>query len=224
MNAQVRIGMVDSGCSPAQAAHVVASAAFSVEHGQPQRTPMQADSLGHGSRVAAILLHFAPQAELVVAQVFRERLTTSAAAVAAAIDWLVSCEVAVINLSLGLREPRALLAEACARALQAGVVLCAATPARGAPVYPAAFPGVLRVTGDARCARAEIAALAADHADFGAHVLPLDEQQTGAGASMACAHLSGQIARHFGGGGNAAALPGWLQSQARYHGIEQLRR
>lgn len=220
----VRIGIVDSGCAERLHGHVHASAAFALDGEAVGRTALQADLLGHGSRIADILLHFAPQAELVVAQVFRERATTSALALAAAIDWLLECEVPLINLSLGLRAPRAVLAEACARAHAAGVVLCAATPAHGAPVYPAAFPDVIRVTGDARCARAEIAALEAAHADFGAHVLPLDGEASAAGASMACAHVAGRIARHFGDGGSRASLRGWLRANARYHGVERLRR
>jgi len=45
------------------------------------------------------------------------------------------------------------------RALDAGCIIVAATPARGASVYPAAYPGVIRATGDARCAPHELSAL-----------------------------------------------------------------
>ncbi len=221
MVAPVRVGVVDSGCTSAQAARVVAAAAFVPAAGEPRQVPATADALGHGSRVADIVLHCAPAAELLVAQVFRERLTTTAAQVAAAIGWLVDGGARVINLSLGLREPRTVLQQACEQALQAGVVLCAAAPARGEPVYPAAFSGVLRVSGDARCARMEIAALDAAHADFGAHVRPLGDSLAGAGASMACAHLSGHIARYLGDGGSPEGLRPWLASQARYHGLER---
>lgn len=221
MEKRVRIGLVDSGCSQEQFVHCAGSAAFVLDGDNVNTLPATADSLCHGSRVAAILLHVAPQAELVVAQVFRERLTTSAAQVAAAIDWLLGREVAVINLSLGLREARPVLGQACARALQAGAVLCASAPAHGAPVYPAAFPGILRVTGDARCALGEIAAIGAAHADFGAHVMPLDGDMRAAGASMACAHLSAQAARHFSTGGDATSLRAALAAQARYHGIDR---
>ncbi len=220
MSRQVRIGVVDSGCSTEQLAHCGASAAFVLDDGEVRILPATPDALCHGSRIAAILLHFAPQAELFVAQVFRERRATSAAQVAAAIDWLLEREVAIINLSLGLREARPVLAQACTRALQAGVVLCASAPAHGAPVYPAAFADVLRVTGDARCARAEIAAIGAAHADFGAHVMPLDGDRRAAGASMACAHVSAFAARHFGQGGDARSLRDALAAQARYQGID----
>ncbi|MFT3760753.1 S8 family serine peptidase [Thauera sp.] len=223
MSTRMRIGVVDSGHAAAQAPHVAASAAFVLDDGELRCVPVEADRLGHGSRVAEALLHCLPQAELLVAQVFGDRPATSAAQVAAAIDWLVDADARLINLSLGLREPRPALAAACARALAAGVVLCASAPARGQPVYPAGFPGVLRVTGDARCAApGEIAALGAGHADYGAYVRPLDGSLEGAGASMACAWLSGMAASHLAAGGSAASLPGWLAAQARHHGVEDL--
>ncbi len=220
MGAPVRIGVIDSGCAAGHGVHVAAAAAFVLADGGVCRAAAQPDVLGHGSRIADVLLHFAPQAELLVAQVFRARLATTALQVAAAIDWAVVNGVDLINLSLGLRAPRPVLAEACARACAAGVVLCAAAPTRGQAVYPAAFPGVLRVTADARCARDEIAALAAAHADFGAHVRPLDDALAGAGSSMACAHVSGLAACHFAAGGGAESLRAWLVAQARYHGVE----
>jgi subtilisin family serine protease len=221
--AKVRVGIVDSGAAAAQASYVADAAAFVLEGGAVRSEPARVDQLGHGARVIDIVYYCAPAVELLSAQVFHERLTTTAAQVAAAIDWLVEHGVMLINLSLGLREPRPVLAAACRRALAAGVTLCAATPARGDPVYPSAFPGVLRVTGDARCARQEIAALGAEHADFGAHVRPLDDTLVGAGASMACAHLAGYVARHFAEGGRRepAALRAWLVVQARHHGLER---
>lgn len=224
MDAKVRVGIVDSGAGTAHANRICAAAAFVLVDAGVERIAARDDRLGHGGLVADIVLHCAPQAGLLVAQVFRERLATTAAQVAAAVDWLVEHDAAVINLSLGLREPRPVLQAACRRAFEAGVVLCAASPAHGDPVYPAAFAGVLRVTGDARCERLEISALAAAHADFGAHVRPMDGTLAGAGASMACAHLSGHVARYLGEGGRADEVRAWLTTQARYHGLERRRR
>jgi hypothetical protein len=55
--------------------------------------------------------------------VFDERGVTSALQVAAGIEWLVMRGVRLINLSLGLREDRPALREACAAAQDAGVSL-----------------------------------------------------------------------------------------------------
>lgn len=220
----LRIALVDSGCAAGHAPRVRAAVGFVLDETGLNQVPAAADMLGHGSRVADILLHCVPQAELLVAQVFHERLTTTAAQVAAAIDWAVTNGAQLVNLSLGLREPRPVLAEACARALAAGVVLCAAMPARGAVVYPAAFAGVLRVTGDARCAPGELAAIGTAQVDFGAHVRPLDGSLGGAGASMACAWFSGLTAQHLVAGGSADGLRAALAAQASHYGIDDPRR
>lgn len=225
--AAVRVGLVDSGHAPALAARVASAAAFVLGEDGVRREDAGPDRLGHGSRLAEVIAACAPRAQLCVAQVFHARLATTATQVAAAIDWLVAQRVALINLSLGLRAPRPVLAEACARARAAGVLLCAAAPARGEPVYPAAFPGVLRMTGDARCARMEISALGTRYADFGAHVRPLDGSLAGGGASVGCAHLSGHIARYLddcraaGRMAEEEDVRQWLQAQARYRGPER---
>lgn len=220
----LRVAVVDSGCSAVHAPRVRAAAAFVIGDGGLDEVLVIEDVLGHGSRVADILLHGAPQAELLVAQVFRERLTTTAAQVAAAIDWAVANGAQLVNLSLGLREPRPALAQACARAVAAGVVLCAAAPARGQAVYPAAFAGVLRVSGDARCAPGELAAIGSAEIDFGAHVRPLGGSLTGAGASMACAWLSGLAAQYLASGGGVETLRDWLDEKACHRGVDDPRR
>lgn len=220
----LRIAVVDSGCAAVHAPRVRAAAAFVLDETGLAQVPGTTNQLGHGSRVADILLHCAPQAELLVAQVFRERLTTTATQVAAAVNWAVANGARIVNLSLGLREPRPVLAAACARALAAGVVLCAAAPARGQAVYPAAFPGVLRVSGDARCAPGELAAIGTAEVDFGAHVRPLDGSLAGAGASMACAWLSGQAARQLAEGADIDGLRAALVAQAVHHGVDNPRR
>ena len=221
--AAVRVGVVDSGPGRGEIARVADSAAFMLDGAGIRIAPANEDVLGHGARVAEIILHCAPTAELLVAQVFQERLATTAVQVAAAIDWLAENGARVINLSLGLREPRRVLEAACRRALEVGVVLCAASPAHGAPVFPSAYAGVLRATGDARCSRLEISALGTANADFGAHVRPMHGTLAGAGASMACAHVAGHVARYLGEGGRAEPdeVRAWLTRQARYHGPER---
>lgn len=218
----IRLGVVDSGCAPVCGEQLRAGASFVLTDAGVVEQPLQADALGHGTLVTGIIAQLAPAAELLVAQVFQQRVSTTALQVAAAIDWLLAHQVQLINLSLGLSAPRPALAAACERALAAGVVLCASVPSMPRTVYPAGFAGVLRVTGDARCAREQIAALAAAHADFGAHVRPLDGSLNGAGASLACAHFSALASRHLADGGDAASLRPWLHTVASYHGMEDL--
>ena len=82
----IRIGVVDSGYSEQQA--VTSSAAFVLQDGQLWLTEAEPDQLGHGTRIIEIIQHLMPEATLFSAQVFSDRLSTTAAQVAAAIDWL----------------------------------------------------------------------------------------------------------------------------------------
>ena len=161
------------------------------------------DFLGHGTLTARMILEHAGAAKLLCAQVFDERAVTTPAAVAAGLGWLVEQGARVVNLSLGLTEDRAVLRTACAEAIAAGVWLIASVPALGVRVFPAYYPGVVRVTGDARCQRLELAALDGQRADFGACPWPAGsppenarERFSGiAGASLAAARVSGALAR-----------------------------
>ncbi len=218
---RIRIGVVDSGHAAHQA--VAASAAFVLHDHQLWLDESQPDQLAHGSRVIEVIAALAPAAEIFSAQVFQARYTTSAAQVAAAIDWLADQEVRVINLSLGLRNDSPALRESCQRAATKGVILCAASPARGDPVFPAAYPGVFRMTGDARCERGEISHLDSQYADFGACVRPLDDAIGASGASLGCAHLTAHVAGYLNTRGPATSeqVRSWLAQQAAYHGPER---
>jgi hypothetical protein len=72
------------------------------------------------------------------------------------------------------------------------MIVVASVPARGAMVYPGGYAGVIRVSGDARCAPGEISALGGDPADYGA--CPKDMDGRLGGASFAAAHVTGLLA------------------------------
>lgn len=191
MATELRIGVIDSGCSPEQAATLVAARRFRLEEGVLCEGEPVPDHLGHGSAVLARLQSEAGQLPALMAQVFDRQWSTSALQVAGALLWLVEEGATLVNLSLGLHQDRPVLRQACAEAQAAGVLLCASSPARGGPVYPASYPGVLRITGDARCAPGQWSWLGSGQADLGGYV----GGQGMAGASLACAALSGRIAR-----------------------------
>lgn len=211
-----RIGLVDSGFSTSQHHRVVASRAFVLdEAGQLQQGPVGPDRLRHGSAMLAVMAEAVPQAQFCVAQVFDQTGSTSSAQIAGAIDWLLGCGVRLINLSLGVRQDYPGLAQACARARSAGVILVAASPPRGERVFPAAYSGVLAATGDGRCQPGQWSWL--DHA-VGAPVrLP---GHGPAGASMACAIISGEAARWLfrHPGADLDALCRYLREAASFHG------
>ena len=206
----VRVGLVDSGLGP----ELRAAAAVYVP---PQGALMavRPDPSGHGADMARIILAQAPEAELVLAQVFDSEAATSPARVAAGLDWCVAQGAQVVALCLGLRRDEPVLRAACAKAAAAGVDLIASAAARGAPVYPAAYDDVIAVCGDARCAPGEVSALGGVPAEFGAcHIWGPRR-----GASCAAAAATGLVAawRARGGSGQARA---YLSGMAAYHGRE----
>lgn len=216
------VGLIDSGVDADLTASLSASLAFRLAvDGRVAALEPEADRLGHGTALAGILVRRVPGIRLFSAQVFADTLSCSARQVAAALDWLVLHEARLVNMSFGLRRDRDVLRQACARAQAAGVILIAASPARGAPVYPASYPGVIRATGDARCAMDEISCLATSEADFGAHVR--SEGGTVAGASVGCAYLSAFAAAFLARNPAASVvdLRDWLTERATYHGPER---
>ncbi|WP_077147408.1 S8 family serine peptidase [Sphingopyxis sp. KK2] len=114
----------------------------------------------HGTAVASLLIGSgavrgsAPGQRLRAADVYgSDPAGGNASAIARALGWLVEGDVAVTTISL-VGPDNALLRTAVARAQQRGMLVVAAVGNDGPaapPSYPAAYPGVLGVTGvDAR--------------------------------------------------------------------------
>ncbi len=203
----VKLGLVDSGVSKNQSKYIHKS----------MSNDQQPDLLGHGTAVCDVILHYAPTVALYNAQVFDERRVTTAAAIAAALDWLTAEKVDLINLSLGLRHDRPILKDAVDRALSAGIILIASSPAQGAAVYPSSYAGVMRATGDARCDLGEVSYLHSSQADFGGCPRGVTKKAAAiGGASMGAAHISGRATEFLQEGGDGESLGEWLVSQAKY--------
>ena len=148
MTVGLRIALIDScGCWPGASEAI----AFADDGAQVERLEPAPDPSGHGSRVAQLLTGCDAAVELLLAQVFLDAQPASAAAVAA--------HAGLIHMSLGLAADREVLSAAVARAVGRGCLIVAAMPARGALVYPAGYAGVIRGTGDARCAPGELSHL-----------------------------------------------------------------
>lgn len=219
MGTDLRVGVIDSGCSPEQASLLLGARGFWLEDGQLREGDMLPDQLGHGSAVLAGLQREAGPVPVLLAQVFSAQASTSALQVAAAVLWLVEAGATLVNLSLGLQQDRPVLHQACAEALAAGVLLCASSPAQGGPVYPASYPGVIRVTGDARCAPGQWSWLGTAQADFGGYVGAGGR----AGASLGCAALCGRIAALLreAPGMDRQQVHDWLRHHAVFAGPER---
>jgi subtilisin family serine protease len=216
-----RVALIDSGLDPASPFHAVRACRF-VDAGRAVgTTPVLPDQLGHGSMMAKVVGSGASLA-LLNAQVFGETLTTTAACVAAALDWAVGEGAHLIHLSLGLREHREVLANSVANAVAARCLVVASTPARGEMSFPARYPGVIRATGDARCGVDEISSLASPQADFGA-CPRFEEQPRSGGASLGAAHLTRFIVRRLRPGAASAQARAALAEMASYQGPEYRR-
>lgn len=218
-----RVGLIDScggglrvldAAAQRDASSVVDAAAFVACDGRVERRDTVADPTGHGSRIAALFMSGRP-VELLLGQVFTTAGPTSGAAVAAAIDWALERRVSLIHLSLGLAGDRAVLRGAIERAIDAGCLIVAAMPARGAPVYPAAYPGVIRATGDARCAPHEHSALGPWF--FGG--CPRLDDPASAGASIGAAWITRAILQEAALAAPAAVDA--LTARAKYFGPER---
>ena len=221
MPAEVKVGIIDSGVSPAQAAALVGSVAIGAVCGLAARLAPEPDSVGHGTAVAAIVLAHAPAAQLASAQAFNGARSADAACVAEAIAWCLEQQVRVINLSLALRADHPQLRLACRTAQARGAIVVGAHPARGGSVYPAAYPGVLAVSGDARCRTQEWSVIEPGRW-YGTAAVAADGVTAG-GASYAAARLSAFAACFLSDspGCGAAEFRQWLEAGAAFRGRER---
>ena len=107
------------------------------------------DCSGHGTACAGIVRKKAPETEMYSVRIFDETLSTDGTSLVAALEWTISKDMDVVNLSLGSTDlsHREDLRAVCRRAAKAGVVLVAAEHNAGRESYPAMFPEVIGVSG-----------------------------------------------------------------------------
>lgn len=147
----IRIGVVDSGWDRTVNEPRVIPGINLVDPVDDFRLRRPADDhdwLGHGTAATDLVLQVAPEATVVPIRVFGGRLETSPHVLVTAIDWAISQELRLINLSLGTAREDALvpLYAACERARRAGVIMVAAASNHGNGwSYPAVLEPVLGV-------------------------------------------------------------------------------
>ena len=213
--AAVRLGLIDTGVDtdhPALAGAAIRQRGFAGV----------ARPAAHGTAVASLLAGrsgdfsgAAPGAAVFVADVYGGSPAGGAStAVAEALAWMVGNEVRVVNISL-VGPRNALVEAAVRRAAGRGVLIVAAAGNDGPaapPLYPAAYPGVVGVTGvnasgralpeAARGPQVDFAAPGADMAAAG----PGDGYVSVRGASFAAPLVAGLLARRAGRGDAVQAL------------------
>jgi len=187
----------------------------------------------HGTSIASLLVgeskdfqSLLPGATLYSAAVFDRhssgRISASADSLAAALNWLVKEEVAVINMSLA-GPPNVLLEMAVRKSLGLGHGVVAAVGNDGPaapPLYPAAYPGVVAVTAVDAKQRVYRRANRGDYVDFsalGVNVRAADQQdRVGlfSGTSYAVPVVSAMLARRL-------IIPDVVQQQAALVQLQQ---
>lgn len=216
----VRVGIIDSG-GPADdpAQDLTRARRFLPDASAVAAGP---DRLGHGTAVAAIIRRACPAAVITHAQIFDERPVTSALRVAAALRWFAGMAAGerpdLVCMSLGLAQDRAPLRIACELTGAAGLMLVAAHPAQGAPCYPAAYPGVIAATGDARCGWNDISE--PRQGVFGAWNSSPETGGIG-GASLGAARIAGHLAARIAAGMTPTEAVAALQAAVAWRGPER---
>jgi hypothetical protein len=208
-----KVGMIDGGVDRS---HVVFKDVVIHEHGCTRPTPSQ-----HGTAVASLIAGrtnefagAAPGAQLYVADVYCGASDGGAVdAIGAAFGWLARQQVPVINVSL-VGPPNAMLERIVGVMVARGHLIVAAVGNDGPsakPLYPAAYDGVIAVTGvDARD-RVLLEAGRGKHVDFAAPGADINAAASGEiyalvrGTSFAAPIVSGLLAAQLAQPDRAAA-------------------
>lgn len=202
---RAKVGMIDGGVDRT---HVVFNDVSIHEHGCDKPTPSP-----HGTAVASLIAGRTaefqgalPGAELWVADVYCGAVTGGAVdAIADAFGWLARERVPVVNVSL-VGPPNIMLERVIRLMLARGHLIVAAVGNDGPsakPLYPAAYDGVIAVTGvDARN-HVLLEACRGKHVDFAAPGSDMSAAASGEiyalvrGTSFAAPIVSGLLASHI---------------------------
>ena len=126
------------------------------QQSQPRQDAALDDPNGHGTHVAGIIgaagnngvgvAGVAWRARLMIVRVLDQDTFGWESDIIQGLSYAVANGARVVNMSLGLDKPGALLADAIAQAQARGVLIVAAAGnSGGAVLYPAAYPGVISV-------------------------------------------------------------------------------
>jgi subtilisin family serine protease len=148
MTRPIRIGIIDSGVHLAHP-HI-GNISGGVTIAVDSHTTGYVDRLGHGTAIAALIHHRAPQAQLFPVKVFQYALVTNLATLLFAIDWCLDNDMDLINLSLGTtnRDHRPAFETAIARVQATGKAIVSAAEINGVAALPGSLPGVIAVLAD----------------------------------------------------------------------------
>jgi hypothetical protein len=200
-----RVGLIDSGIDLAHetlaGAQVVRHGCGGASHPAPHGTAVASLLVGEGADFASLV----PGATLYASDIFCEHAAGSLSLLALELDWMARERVAVVNISLV--GAKSVLLTGLVRAMTArGFLLVAAVGNDGPtapPLYPAAYPDVVGVTGVDAKRRVLPEALRGEQVDFAAQGSGLVAATVGGdyeeirGTSFATPIVAGLLARRL---------------------------
>jgi hypothetical protein len=160
------------------------------------------DRLGHGTAVAALIHHLAPEAQMLAVRIFHRQLATSLPVVMRAIEWSLEQEIDLLNLSFGTANlaHKSAFESAITEARRRGVLVVSAWESMGQRVMPGSLEGAMGVVADSDCPVGMYRVLDDERGvRFAAAPYPrtipgVPREDNLSGVSFAAASLSGQIA------------------------------
>lgn len=146
----VRVGVVDSGWDRDVSEPRVRPGVAFVGPVHPFTVGFStdaADRIGHGTACADLILRLAPEAQIVPIRIFGTKLESTPEILHAALEWALTQELDVLNLSLSTDVERAVapLYAACEALRRRGTVVVAAARSKDFAGYPAMFENVISV-------------------------------------------------------------------------------
>lgn len=201
----VRVVVVDSGVNPRHShigGRVDGARIYRGEDGAVHRGAGYQDTTGHGTAIAAVIRHVAPEADLFALKIFDGALATTPDVLEGALSYALRAGARVVNLSLGMEDApgAAALRALCRDAARAGIVLVASARngANGAGA-PASYDEVIGVVGDGRLGEGTLVYRVGDPSECRASPWPrslpgLPRERNFRGNSFAAARVSGTVA------------------------------
>ncbi len=101
----VRVVVVDSGVNPRHShvgGRIEGAGIFRGEDGSVHRGSNYEDTTGHGTAIAAVIRHVAPEADLFALKIFNGALATTPDVLEGALSYALEAGARVVNLSLGM--------------------------------------------------------------------------------------------------------------------------